>query len=286
MKRISVIIVTHNSSKFIGKCIKSLVHFWPREYLREVIILDNDSLDSTISELKKYENKDLRVVKLDDNYGFAKAVNMGMKIAEHSDYYLLLNPDTVMDENSILHLVLSTEQQEAGVCGGRTYGFSNEIQGDHFRAPNFWIGVFDFTNLRKICFSDYWHNYFYYLDEKKSENSRKVDVVTGGFMLISKKTVNKIGYFDERFFMYLEDADYCLRARLNNIDVIYCPKASIRHYGGGSSHNRTRNNVNAWIESRRQYFLKNSNILENIALQPLFYVDAIIIRCMSLINSQ
>ena len=104
-----------------------------------------------------------------------------------------------------------------------------------------------------------------------------MDVVTGGFMMISKKTINKIGYLDERFFMYLEDVDYCMRAKKQGIKVIHCNLSKTFHYGGGSSNNKDRIRHSAWLISRKLFYLKHFNPLSNILIQPIFLLDDLFI---------
>lgn len=282
---VTVIVVTFNSEKYIRKCLNSIIKNFPSDSTKRIIVIDNNSRDNTVNIALSFSNKLVEVITLKKNIGFAKAVNIGIKKQQKSKYYLLLNPDTEILKGSINTLIQTAESNDAGICGGKTVGFKGEHQGDHFREPNIYVGLFDFSNLRKLDKSDYWHKYFYYEDRRISDKPYQVDVVTGGFMLISRTTIKKNGLFDERFFMYLEDVDYCTRAKKQGIKILYCPGAIIRHYGGGSSANKERSNSDAWIDSRKKYFLKHYGVIANLVIQPIFLLDSIMIRSLNIMKS-
>lgn len=279
-KCIAIIIVTYNSEKYIFKSIEAIKKALNREYLYELIIIDNHSQDNTKKVIEKIQKENLwmTIIRNEENFGFAKAVNRGLKIGHKADYFLLINPDTVIEKNAIKNLVNCLIESKSGIVGGITYDINNQISGNCFRFPNLWVGIFDFTNLRKLSRSDYWHRYFYYIDNNNTKKKYiPVDVVTGGFMMITKETILNTGYFDERFFMYLEDVDYCLRAKKKGITISHCNLSSTLHYGGGSSGNEDRVCHGAWMISRKQYYIKNFSILSNMIIQPLFLLDDLVI---------
>ena len=280
---ITVIIITFNSSEFIEGCIKSLIRYWPNKYLRQIVVIDNGSSDNTKKEIEKKIRHGIITNHNKKNLGFSKGVNKGIRLQRQSDYFLLINPDTEICRSAISIMATEIKRTKAGVCGGKTVGYNNETLGDHFRQVSLPVGLFDFTNLRKIITNDFWHRQFYYMD-KNIADTQEVDAVTGGFMMITRDTIKQIGYFDEKFFMYLEDMDYCLRARENGIKTIYCPKAITKHYGGGSSNNKTRSNICAWLKSRRYYFLKHFSPIPNLIIQPIFIIDGWLIQIKELFH--
>jgi len=277
-KYIAIIIVTFNSEKYISNCLRSIIHInnLPNSYNRRIIVIDNNSQDKTVDEIKNIivQNKNIQLVCNSKNLGFAKAVNLGIKIAPKSDYFLLLNPDTIMGPDSLINLIRCIQKNKAGIAGGSTLNEEGFQNGSYFRFPNIWVGLFDLTNLRKLLYSDHWHNYFYYLDSDSSGLSCfPVDVVTGGYMLITNKTIQKIGNLDQGYFMYLEDVDYCLRAKKAGIKIYHSNKSTIVHFAGRSSENKDRIRHLSWLWSRKLYYIKNLNILENLIIQPIFLVD-------------
>lgn len=278
--QITIIIVTFNSEKYILDCLDSILKTNTKEIALKIIIVDNSSYDSTVSHVRELMKLESRITLIENtkNYGFAHAINQGIIIGKKTEYYLLLNPDTIVNRDTLRNLLQCAKKTNAGIVGGNTYDKSGAQNGSYFRLPNISVGVFDFTNARKLFRTEYWHNYFYCKDLMHSTTTCfPVEVITGGFMFLSKKTIQKIGLFDERFFMYLEDVDYCLRAKLANVKVFHTNMSKIVHFAGRSSNNKDRIRHSSWLWSRKIYFLKNFNILENLIIQPIFLVDDIYI---------
>lgn len=287
-KDLSVIIVTFNSEKYIKKCVDSILSAAKNNFRIHIVLVDNGSTDNTrriISNLKKRHDNVLSIEN-NRNVGFAKAVNIGIKFSPNSFYFLLLNPDTILKKQSILNLVHCLEKNRAGICGGKTIDAHGVTSGSHFRFPNIMVGIFDFTNFRRLCKSDKWHKYFYYKEMENKNKSFSVDIVTGGFMLITLDTIKKNGLLDESFFMYLEDADYCMKAKRNGIKIFYCDSSSIMHIGGASSKNKDRIRHSSWIISRKLFYLKNFGLFVNLVIQPIFIIDDIIIIFLKFVKHE
>lgn len=280
MYDLTIIIVTFNSEKHIEKCVDSITKGELDNHSYRIIIVDNFSKDNTVKIVKKLQkrSKYISLIENRNNVGFSRAVNQGIKVSRKSKYILLLNPDTILEKNSQINLIKCLEKNKAGICGGTTVNTKREINGSYFRYPNLMVGIFDFTNIRKLCKNDKWHKYFYYLDINSSnKDSFPVDVVTGGFMLIKSSTVKKIGLLDEKFFMYLEDVDYCLRANKAGIKIFHTNSSKIIHIGGASSNNKDKVRHCSWLKSRKIFFLKHFSVLENIIIQPIFLLDDLLI---------
>jgi len=283
---VNIIIITFNSAKHIKKCVDSIESSLDKTKEWKITIIDNNSKDSSkkLINLLKKNYRNISTIFNSGNIGFARAVNIGIRSSQQFDYHLLINPDVVVSELSINNLVNCAIKHNSDITGGDTYGEDGIENGSFFRKPNFYIALFDFTNLRKLSVSDYWHKYFYYSDYKGKTDTFKVDVVTGGFMLISKKAINLVGLFDERFFMYLEDVDYCVRAGIKKLKIIHTRKSRIMHVGGGSSKNKYKIRHSAWLMSRKKYFMKHFGILTNIVLQFVFFVDDALIYILKNLN--
>lgn len=285
---LTIIIVTFNSANHIVKCIDSIVKNEVNNLIFKIIIVDNNSQDETIEKIKKIQNstKQVSLIINNKNVGFAQAVNQGINKSFDSKYVLLLNPDTIVYKNAITRLIECSKKNNAGICGGSTFSKQGDENGSYFRFPNIFVGIFDFTNFRKLCSKDKWHKYFYYLD---SINTRPkefpVDVVTGGFMLVKKSTIDIIGQLDEKFFMYLEDVDYCLRARKAGINIYHSTTSKITHIGGASSSNKDKIRHSSWLKSRKLYFLKHFGVIDNILIQLTFLIDDLFILLKLAIKS-
>lgn len=251
--KLSAIIVTYNSEKEIQHVLSSLIRFG--DLISEIIVIDNNSNDKTPDLIDK-ENSHVKLFRNTKNIGFAKAVNQGIRLSNESSNILLLNPDTVIYKNTIQNLIACSIKLNAGVVGGKASREDKKtIHGTFVRKPDFLTVAFDYTNLRKLIPKDYFHKRHYYLDKPFPKKAIEVDAVSGAFMLINREVVNSIGMFDEKFFMYLEDIDFCLRAKKRGYKVIFCPNSTIMHKGGASSKNIDKINHKAWNDSRA-YFVK------------------------------
>lgn len=267
-ENISVVILSYNSEKWIGRCLSSLTN--NERKIKEIIVVDNHSSDRTTEEVKKFEN--VRLISNKKNIGFSGGVNVGIKKAR-GDKILILNPDTMVNIGSIKKLGECMIFYGADIAGGKLSKRNNDTHNSFVRAPDILTGLFDFTNLRKIIPFDLFHKYHYYLNDKYPSKSKEVDAVSGAFMMVNKKVFAKVGLFDERFFMYLEDIDFCLRARQLGYKVIFCPESEIFHEGGASSDNIDKINHTAWSDSRKYYFSKHFTVFVNTIIQPIFILD-------------
>ncbi len=283
---VNIIIVTFNSENYITNCVDSLISSCNGVTNFSISIIDNASNDKTVEIIKSryLNNQNITLHTNLVNIGFAEAVNQGINEKIKYDYLLLVNPDIVSTNDTIKKILSCQRKHHAGIVGVKTINKLGHKSGSYFRFPTLLVGIFDFTNLRKIDWKDIWHKYFYYLDKKEIHGDFPVDVITGGFMLITKKSLINIGKFDEQYYMYLEDVDYCLRANRLCVDRYVCD-TTVMHIGGASSINEDGIRHSAWLMSRKRYFLKNFNIFSNLIIQPIFLLDDIIIHIILLLKS-
>lgn len=278
---LAIIIVTFNSERYIGECISSIIKSLKKNTRYTITILDNNSADNTVSVVKKIigHNPRISLVINGSNLGFSRAVNKGIVISDNANFYLLINPDTIIkDRGAIEKLIFCLKKNKGGICGGNTINQKGVKSGSYFRFPNLRVGIFDFTNFRKLCVNDKWHKYFYYHDKMTPQKTVfEVDVITGGFMLVKRNVFKKIGLLDEKFFMYLEDVDFCLRAKKAGVKILHTNNSSVIHIGGASSNNKDRIRHASWLMSRKKYYLKHFNFLINMIIQPIFILDDLLI---------
>ncbi len=286
--KLSIIIVTFNSEKHISNCLSRLIISTKSIKGVNIIIIDNNSLDNTVKKIRssflKKGKTNISLFENKKNIGFAEAVNNGILLCE-SDNYLLVNPDILVNKETIKKVLECQLASNADIVGLRTKDVDNHESGSYFRFPNIWVGLFDFSNLRKLDKKDYWHNYFYCIDKRNIKNDFEVDIVTGGFMLIRNRVVKKIGLFDAKYFMYLEDVDFCLRAHNAGFKIYICNEF-VTHIGGASSNNKDRVNHGAWKNSRKRYFLKHFGITSNLVIQVVFALDDMLISVLRYIKNE
>lgn len=210
------------------------------------------------------------------NLGFAKAVNQALKYCKYNNI-LLLNPDTIIKTQSLLRLLELKEKRGRSIIGGRFTNYGSE-RGSHYSAVKnctFFNCLIEMTFLKKIT------NYFKIKTNFWATNKKRparVDGVSGGYMLLDKNILKRNGLFDENYFLYLEDLDFCINSKRNKISVYYHPDAMLEHFGGGSFKNRKiRSDQQAWVKSRRYFFKKNfPKILYMIFFAFSFFEEKII----------
>lgn len=253
---VSICIVTLNARDYLRDCLLSLGKDC-NQYTREVIVVDNHSDDGTLAMLSQ-DFPSVRVIENEDNQGFVRPMNQAMRAAR-GRFILLLNPDTLAPAGAVDGLVKFMEDHpEAGVCGPKVLNEDGTFQKPCRRGDPTPLAVISyFTRLdrlfpRQKLFGGYLLGY---LDENQTY---PVGGVSGSCMLIRREVVDRIGYLDERFFAYQEDADYCYRARMAGWKVFYVSTVQIVHYGGrGGSRVQPMRSIVAWHRSYLEYYRKN-----------------------------
>lgn len=233
----SIVIVNYNTKKFLRKCLKSL----PAN--TEVIVVDNNSSDGSSQMIKK-EFVKVKLIENKRNLGFAKAVNQALRQAR-GKYVLLLNPDTEVIGNALEKIVeFARKHPEVGVVGGRLIDPDGTIQGSCFHQLTILNAIKEFWLRQKGVFQKY---------APKTKKPVEVEAVVGACMLIPKKVIDKVGLFDERYFLYFEDLDFCRRVRGMDLKIYYLPKAEFIHYHGASGKEIPRQTRQWLIQSSKIY---------------------------------
>jgi len=230
---VAVLIVTYNSEQQISNCIRSVQV--QRDHVRQqIIILDNDSTDATVATIRR-EFPDVQLIIAGKNLGFAAGVN---EAARHADaaFLLLLNPDTEIVDHGVDVIVdFARQKPQYGLYGGRTLKADGSLESSScWGRPTLWsMGLFAFgltTLFPRNAFFDPES-----LGSWQRDTIREVGVITGCFLLIGKDAWERLGGFDERYFMYGEDVDLAIRAHAAGYRPVICPEAKLRHDVGQSS---------------------------------------------------
>jgi len=258
---LSIIIVNYNTSILLQKCLNSIKQTC-KKINYEILIIDNNSSDDSYKIIYNYKDLNIYLIRNDENKGFPVANNQALKIAK-GDYILLLNPDVELTPKTVEKIInyLSNNPQ-VGIGGPKVLCTNGKLQNTPIFFPNFFdifFGVFFLNKLfpkskifNRSCISSY--------DYKES---KEVDMVSGCFLLLRKKVYDEIGGLDKNLF-FIEDVDFCKRAKNKGWKVIYFPSSEIYHYGGGSSKSNRYFIVYFSRRSRILYFKKYYNTLINI----------------------
>ena len=259
---ISIIILNYKSRGLTKQCLKGILESNPQlDY--EIFIVDNDSGDNCIEYVKEKIGglKNVEFIQSNKNIGMGAGNNLGIKKST-GKYILILNPDVAVFPGSLKKMYEYMEANpKVGILGPKLVTPAKKLQYSCFRFPT----PFDFIARRinlpfgKIALANY------QMQGWNHNDVREVNWVQGSCMLVRKSTIDKIGMFDERYFMYLEDTDWCRRFWNNNCKVIYYPEVSLVHYysrgaaGYGLLHSLSKKITWIHISSAIKYFYKWRN---------------------------
>ncbi|GAB4524032.1 MAG: glycosyltransferase family 2 protein [Anaerolineales bacterium] len=252
---LSICILTLNARDYLRDCLHSIERGTAIPH--EIIVVDNGSTDGVEPMLAR-EFPHVRFIPGTHNEGFTKPMNRAMRAARGA-YVALLNPDTVVQEGAFDALVTFLEQHpDAGIAGPKVLNPDGSLQGPCRRGEaRPWPVLAYFLRLNRLFprspfFGGYLLNYL------PEDETARVDGVSGSCMLIRWEVIEQIGYLDEDFFAYQEDADYCFRARAAGWQVYYVPAARVIHYGGqGGSQAQPYRALVAWHRSYYLYYRKH-----------------------------
>ncbi len=218
--KLSIVILTYNSANYIERLLKSIAKFNEgSDY--EIIVVDNNSTDETVKLIQKAK---VKIIENKENVGFAKGINIGAEEAK-GEYLLFINPDMEWKNGSIEDLISLFEQDsKVGVIGGKILTKNGRAEKSAGRSLKTFEVFLTTLGLDEA------------LGVRTSPNKRcEVDFVSGGFMAVRKDLFGKLGGFDENLFMYVEDMEFCYRAKKEGMKVIFEPSVKVIHAGHGSS---------------------------------------------------
>ena len=240
---VSIIVVSYNTADMTVAAIRSLYET-AGDMKFELFVYDNDSSDGSADAIAaafpQSDYPSLTLCRLEENVGFAKANNLAAKHAR-GKYILLLNPDTLVLEGAVQGLLqFAQARPEAQIWGSRNLlGDGTLDYGSCWGRMTLWAVICFATGLERMFpNSPIFRPEGYGGWDRTTE--RDVAVITGCFFLTTKELWQNLNGFDERFFMYAEEADFCMRARAFGASPRFTPDAEIIHYGGASENLRAR----------------------------------------------
>lgn len=230
---LSVIIVNYNVKHFLSSCLNS-IYSSLKDIPAEIFVVDNDSSDGSVSMIRE-KFPEVHLIENSDNEGFAKANNKALKIAK-GDFLLLLNPDTLVQENTFSEcLDFFAKNPKTGGLGVRMIDGTGQFLPESKRGfPGIWTSFCKISGLYKWFPNSSFFNR-YYLGHIPEFQIAKIEVLTGAFLMFPRKVMEKIGMLDERFFMYGEDVDFSYRINQAGYELYYLPTTTIVHYKGEST---------------------------------------------------
>ncbi len=257
---ISIIIVSNNHQSFLPRCLTSI--YKNQKNLRlDVFIVDNASSDTTSSYVKaKFPHA--IVIQRTKKYGFAANNNVGIKRAR-GKYVLLLNPDTEIQPHALQTLyTLMEKNPSVGICGPKLIFPNKTIQYSCRKFPTIMSFLVRRTPIR-LLIKQSGINDTHLLKHVDHSKTQQVDWLLGACLFIRKKMTESVGLLDERFFLYGEDIDYCLRTWRAGWEVWYVPTAHVIHHHQAQSDKKLFS-IYSWhhIQSVILFVLKHGIVLK------------------------
>lgn len=253
---LSICIVSHNTRDLLRDCLRSLPDACPG-LSWEVIVADNGSRDGSVAMLRE-EFPDVHLIENKENLGYTLPMNQTLRMGQ-ARFLIQLNPDTLVKPGAFLTLAHYMEANPlVGIVTPKVLNRDGSLQKQCRRsAARPWDAFTYMVGLsslfpRSRLFGRYLLTYL------PEDEVSEVEAVSGSCMLMRRTMVEQIGFLDETFFAYQEDADYCFRARKAGWQVFYMPAAQIIHYGGqGGSRVQPYQAIYQWHRSYYLYYRKH-----------------------------
>lgn len=246
MVKLSIVIVNYNAGDYLNNCLTSLEKV-RGEISFDVWIVDNASKDDSLETAEK-NFPNVKYIKNDDNLGFGKANNIALRQIK-TEYILLLNPDSEVLPGTLKYMVkYMDENPKVSVATCRVEKEDGSLDwASHRGFPTPWAS-FLYYFLKDDT--------LYHLTNRDFKNDHEVDAVAGAFFITRKDVLEKVGLFDEDYFLYAEDLDLCYRIKQLGYKVMYVPEVKIIHHKGISSglKKHSQEISTASLQSRKRAF--------------------------------
>lgn len=230
---VSLIVLNFNGFRDTLKCVESIKPATSSNFKIKIIVVDNASTDGSLSALKKLDG--IHLISNRENLGYSGGNNIGIKFAlkSKSDYICVLNNDTIIDKNLITNLLKSPQN---AIVSPKIYFYpGSEFHKDRYQKIDLgkviWFagGFIDWNNVIGK------HRGVDEVDHGQFEKEEEIDYATGACIFAKREVFEKVGFFDEKYFLYLEDMDFSLRAKKLSFRIIYQPKAVMWHKNAASA---------------------------------------------------
>lgn len=231
MSFLTISIVSFNTKELLRSCLEDVLH--QTKTTDNVFVLDNASEDGSAEMVEKDFKGRVTLIKNKTNDGFSKAHNQILKNLK-SEYCLILNPDTKIPVNTFFSMIkFMKENKNCGIASCKIVDFNGKLNSNGGNYPTrvaflSWLFNLEFLGIKSN---------FHRSDKEYFSKSHQVDWVGGTFMIIRKEVIEEIGGFNEDYFMYFEDVEFCFRAKKKGFEIWINPDVEIKHLGGASSSN-------------------------------------------------
>lgn len=262
---VTIAIINYNTKDWLEACLNSVVKTQPLASY-ELYVVDNASTDGSLSMVAE-KFPDVHLIENAGNLGFSAAANQAIRTS-HAKYVLILNTDTVVDPDAVDILVeFGDGHEDMAIAGPLLLNTDGSIQASGRRFPSFVDSVMH-AFLGIVWPSNPFSVRYRMLDwDRQSE--RTIDWVSGAAMFIRRAAAEQVNYFDERFFMYVEDMDLCYRLWHKGWKVYFCPQAKVVHHWAKSSEQSSAKMIIEFQRSLYRFYSKTYSHTWKRLLKPL-----------------
>ncbi len=278
MTKLSFIIVNYRTKDLLEKCVTNLLNVYEN---KEIIVVDNDSKDGSAEMIKETFGKKVILIEAENN-GISAGYNLGLEKAT-GDYYVYLGTDAFPDKLSIQELLDFMEDpkhNKVGICTPKLVLRDGSIDWDAHRgliSP--WSSFCYFSGLSKVFSKSKFFNQ-YFLGYKDFSKPHEIDVCISHFMFMRKEVIEKMGKWDENFWVYGEDLDTCYRAQKAGYKIMYVSNVEVLHFKGATVGRKTSADVKANLSSSIKSRLSKGSV---IAME-LFYKKHLVKKYPIIVN--
>lgn len=277
---VSIVMLNYNGGEMTAEAIRSIRESAPSSTC-EIVVVDNGSSDGSVERLRK-EFPEVRLLSNGRNLGFAKAVNSGIDLSR-GRHILLLNNDTTVPHGSIDGLAQFMDgHPECGICGPQLLNADGSRQHSYDNFPTAATVLLNKGILRMFFPARYPSK------RQCATPPLEVESVIGAALLVRREVVEKIGKLDERYFFFLEETDWCLRAREAGWKIFHLPTVAVCHLQGRT---KRRAEARAKVEYTRSlfaYMRKHSSFIAYLFVRTIFplkvFVNALVMLVLSILT--
>lgn len=264
--KISVVVLSWNTKGLLRDCLKSVKQSLVGDFKVEIIVVDNASNDGSV-EMVKREFSETRLIINEKNLGYGKGNNVGIKAAK-GEYVLVLNSDTIIDKGAIEKLVEFLDKNKGvAIVGPKLLNSDGTPQANCGRFPNLTIS-FIMLYLEHFGLGR--------LVRWSPDKSQFVDWLMGAAFIARREVFEKIGGFDEKIFMYMEEIEWFYRARKAGFKAYFLKEAEIVHLGRGSSKSGKTDPILNIYRGIIYFFKKHKSVPEKVILLFLLKLKALL----------
>jgi len=254
---LSIIIISFNTKRLLRECLDSVYNNIDNIEF-EIFVVDNHSHDGS-PEMVKSEFQEVKLIRNNENLGFAKANNIALSKAV-GRFVLLLNSDTIVLNNALRKMIeFMYGHQNVGAVGPCLLNRDGTLQASCRRFQNLSSLIFPLIPILNRCPSKRITSK--YIEKGFYDRIQKVDYISGACMMIRKKVLKNTGLFDEQFFMYSEEQDLCYRIHRQGWGINYFPNAKVIHYVSKSFDSKSNKKYQLFYISKYKLIKKYRGVL-------------------------